>query len=195
MKVLQHALSAIALALPAAAMAQVYAFVAMPLTATQETTVPASVGSGSVTALYDAGTRVLMYSVVYQLNPGATPTAAHFHGPALLGANAGVAIGLPSIATTNAGRMTGSLTLTPAQEADLLAGRWYFNLHSTLAAAGELRAQMIENAATQVLPTFANNRLTLPVVLTPGLAPASYIADLMFMGGVTFHLTVATPLR
>lgn len=194
--------AAAAFVLPFAASAQpapqVYAYVALPLTPTQETQVPNSIGTGSVTALYDSGTKVLMYSIVFQLNPGATVTDAHFHGPANLGANAGVQIHLPVKPTgQNAGKVTGFVTLNATQEEQLLAGRWYFNLHSTLAAGGELRAQMIENSATLVLPKFADGKLTLPVVLTPGLAPASYIAELSFLGDAafTFRLSTATPLR
>lgn len=188
-----------ALALPVAASAEIYAYVALPLTPTQEPVAPASVGTGSVTALYDSGTKVMIYSIVYQLNPSANATAAHFHGPALLGANAGVQIGLPTQPTGNAGKLTGIVTLTAAQEADLLAGRWYFNIHSTLAGGGEMRAQLIENSSTLVLPTFANGKLTLPVVLTPGLAgpTASYNAELAFQNDAafTFRLSGATPLR
>jgi hypothetical protein len=195
----KHALIlATALSLPAAAWAEVVAFVAMPLTPTQETTAPASSGRGSVTALYDTASKGLMYSVVFQLNPGSTVTNAHFHGPAALGANAGVAIGLPVLPTGNAGSITGLVTLTPAQEADLLAGRWYFNLHSTLAAGGELRAQLIQNAASSVLPIYVDGKLTLPVVLVPGLDKASYSAEMTLVqgaAGLTMTLTAATPLR
>ena len=156
-------------------------------------------GTGSVTVLYDTASKALLYSVVYQLNPGATATAAHFHGPASLGASAGVQIGLPTQPTGNAGKLVGNVTLTAPQEADLLAGKWYFNIHSSLAAGGEMRAQLLENSATLVLPTFANGKLTLPVVLTPGLAgnAASYTAELMLMDPATysFMLTTATPLR
>lgn len=199
MSKLSNLLTAGALALPICAQADVHAYVALPLTATQEQSAPKSVGTGSVTVLYDTASKALLYSVVYQLNPGATATAAHFHGPASLGASAGVQIGLPTQPTGNAGKLVGNVTLTAPQEADLLAGKWYFNIHSSLAAGGEMRAQLLENSATLVLPTFANGKLTLPVVLTPGLAgnAASYTAELMLMDPATysFMLTTATPLR
>lgn len=187
-----------ALGLPTAATAEILAFVGMPLTPTQETAVPASTGRGVATALYDTNTKALMYSVVYQLNPGSTATNAHFHGPAALGANAGVAIGLPVLPTGNAGKLTGTVTLTAAQEADLIAGRWYLNIHSTLAPGGELRAQLIENSAQQILPLFADGKLTLPTVLVPGLDKASYSAELTLVpgaAGLTLTLTAATPFR
>ncbi|OGA19148.1 MAG: hypothetical protein A3G25_06565 [Betaproteobacteria bacterium RIFCSPLOWO2_12_FULL_63_13] len=190
-------MTAIVLAFPASAWADVYAYVALPLTATQETSVPSSSGYGSVTALYDTATKTLVYSIVYQLNPEATATAAHFHGPAALGSNAGVAIGLPTQPTGNAGKLTGSVTLTAAQEAELLAGNWYVNIHSSLSSGGELRAQLLENSGTLALPLYNNGKLTLQTVLTPGLAgTASYSAELSFSeASNAFNLTGATPFR
>lgn len=195
MRKIARCLTAAALALPVAAWADVYAFVAMPLTATQETAPPNSSGTGTATVLYDSTTKALMYSIVYTLNAGSNATAAHFHGPAALGANAGVQIGLPVQPTGNAGKLTGIVTLTAAQEADLLAGRWYFNLHSSLAAGGELRAQLIENSSQNVLPSFAGGKLVLPVVLVPGSMPASYSGELTYTGGTTLNLTTANPFR
>jgi hypothetical protein len=196
MKKLASCLTVAALALPACAWAEVHGYIGLPLTPTQETAVPNSIGTGSVTALYDTSTKVMLYSIVYQLNPGATAVAAHFHGPASLGANAGVQIGLPTTPTGNAGKVTGTVTLSAAQEVDLLAGKWYFNIHSTLASGGEMRAQMLENSATLVLPTYANGKLIVPVVLTPGLpGTASYSAELTVGGDGSFGLTSATPLR
>jgi hypothetical protein len=180
---------------PVCAWADIAAFVALPLTATQELNVPASVGGGSVTVLYDTSTKALLYSIVYQLNPGASATAAHFHGPALLGANAAVQIGLPTQPTGNVGKLTGTVTLTPAQEADLLAGKWYFNIHSDLAPGGELRSQLIENSSALVLPSFVGGKLSVPMVLVPGAGTASYSGELTFIGGSNFQLTGATPFR
>ena len=36
----------------------------------------------------------------------------------------------------------GSVRLTPAQQADLLAGRWYFNVHTQANPGGEIRGQI-----------------------------------------------------
>ncbi len=190
-------LTAAVLALPAPVWADVYAFVDLPLTASQESPATSSSGYGRVTALYETTSKYLLYSAVYQLNAGATASAAHFHGPASLGASAGVAIALPTQPTGNAGKLTGAVTLTATQETDLLAGRWYFNIHSSLAAGGELRAQLLENSTALQLPLYRNGALTLPVVLIPGVSgPASFSASFSYPGtGSVFTLTGGAALR
>jgi CHRD domain len=65
-------------------------------------------------------------------------TAAHFHGPAEPGKNAGVAVPI----TPATGPMHGSVTLTDAQASDLLAGHWYVNVHTDANKGGELRGQL-----------------------------------------------------
>jgi hypothetical protein len=37
----------------------------------------------------------------------------------------------------------GSATLTPAQVADLMAGKWYVNLHTAASPGGEVRGQVM----------------------------------------------------
>jgi CHRD domain len=38
--------------------------------------------------------------------------------------------------------MEGQITLDPAQAADLLAGKWYVDIHTLAFPAGEIRGQM-----------------------------------------------------
>ena len=38
--------------------------------------------------------------------------------------------------------ITGSATLTDVQAADLMAGKWYFNLHTAAHPGGEIRGQV-----------------------------------------------------
>ena len=98
----------------------------------------ASVGTGSVDAVFDKNTNMLRWKVSYSGLSGPA-TAGHFHGPAAVGTNAGVVLpwtgGMKS-------PMDGSATLTPAQAADLLAGRWYANVHTAAFPGGEVRGQM-----------------------------------------------------
>ena len=95
-------------------------------------------GTGSVDAAFNKDTMQLRWKVTYSGLTGAA-TAGHFHGPAPVGSNAGVALGWPNPVASG---MDGSATLTAAQAADLLAGRWYANIHTAANPGGELRGQM-----------------------------------------------------
>jgi hypothetical protein len=46
------------------------------------------------------------------------------------------------INNASAGSATGTINLTDAQEADLLAGKWYTNIHTATNGAGEIRGQI-----------------------------------------------------
>jgi hypothetical protein len=64
-------------------------------------------------------------------------TAAHFHSGEP-GKNGGVAIPI----TPATSPLEGSATLTDAQAAELLAGKWYVNLHTEANKGGEIRGQV-----------------------------------------------------
>jgi hypothetical protein len=102
--------------------------------------VPPKTGSGfgNVLATLDTNTKTLSYTLTFQGLSGPA-TAAHFHGPAAEGANAGVAV---PIAKDPASPVTGNATLTDAQMADLEAGKWYANVHTAANPGGEIRGQM-----------------------------------------------------
>ena len=100
----------------------------------------ASPGTGSLEATFDKASGVLRWKVSYSGLSGPA-TMAHFHGPALAGANAGVVVPLPSAASP----AEGQATLTPAQVADLLAGKWYLNVHTAQNPGGEIRGQVLAN--------------------------------------------------
>jgi CHRD domain len=102
--------------------------------------VPAVTTSGTGTADidYDAATKKLTWKLTYSGLSGPA-TAAHFHGPAEPGKNAGVAVAIPNVASSPA---EGSATLTDAQAADLTAGKYYVNIHTQANPGGEIRGQV-----------------------------------------------------
>jgi hypothetical protein len=97
-----------------------------------------SAGTGTADIDYDAATTKLSWKVTYSGLTGPA-TASHFHGPAEAGKNAGVAVPIPNIATSPA---EGSATLTDAQAADFVAGKYYVNIHTAANPGGELRGQV-----------------------------------------------------
>ena len=97
-----------------------------------------SAGSGTLDATLNKSTNVLTWKVTYSGLSGPA-TMAHFHGPALAGANAGVAVPFPSAASP----AQGEATLTAAQVADLMAGKWYANIHTAANPGGEIRGQLM----------------------------------------------------
>jgi hypothetical protein len=98
----------------------------------------ASAGKGTADIDYDAATKKLSWKVTYSGLSGPA-TAAHFHGPAEAGKNAGVAVAIPN---ADKSPVEGSATLTDAQAADLLAGRYYVNIHTQANPGGEIRGQV-----------------------------------------------------
>ncbi|ACA20986.1 CHRD domain containing protein [Methylobacterium sp. 4-46] len=94
-------------------------------------------GSGEVTATYDPETKTLNWRGSYSGLTGSV-TAAHFHGPAAPGQNAGVLIPAPAATSP----FEGSAALDEAKAADLLAGKLYFNIHTAENPKGEIRGQV-----------------------------------------------------
>ena len=74
--------------------------------------------------------------------------AAHFHGPALPNENAGVQVAISGLASPS----TGAAVLSGEQAADLLAGLWYINIHTTTYPGGEIRGRVL------VLPCNGKNK-------------------------------------
>ena len=109
------------------------------LRAANEVPPNASQATGTVDAVLNRDTNLLRWKVNYTGLSGPA-TAAHFHGPAAAGANAGVVLPWPGPVTSP---MEGSATLTPAQVAELVAGRWYANIHTAANPGGEIRGQMM----------------------------------------------------
>jgi hypothetical protein len=99
-----------------------------------------SAGKGTADIDYDAASKKMTYKLTYSGLSGPA-TAAHFHGPAEAGKNAGVAV---PIANAGTSPVEGSATLTDAQAADLMAGKLYVNVHTAANPGGEIRGQVMK---------------------------------------------------
>lgn len=93
----------------------------------------AGTGSGDITV--DTATRKLTYTVTSSGLSG-DATAAHFHGPAAQGENAGPVVDI------SAAIASGSADITDQHLADLQAGKWYLNIHTKKFPDGEIRGQL-----------------------------------------------------
>lgn len=95
--------------------------------------------SGDVLATLDTKTKLLTYTVTFYGLSGPA-TMGHFHGPAAAGANAGVVLpfAAPVVSPYHA-----TATLTDAQIKELMAGKWYANVHTAANPGGEIRGQML----------------------------------------------------
>ena len=118
-----------------------------------------SPGLGSATIDFDTTTKVLSWNITWSGLNG-EPSGMHFHGPATPAQNAGVQVG-----TGVAGPpVIGNAVLSAGQEADLLAGLYYLNLHTSTDPGGEIRGQV------------------LVVVTGPSLGPLGIAAVLSLLG-------------
>lgn len=101
-------------------------------------------GSGSVTATFDPATKELTWSGKYSGLTGPV-TAAHIHGPAEPGKNAGVVMWLSTKGQPFPSPFTGSAKLNDAQASDLMSGQYYINIHTAANPGGEVRGQLAKS--------------------------------------------------
>jgi hypothetical protein len=98
-----------------------------------------SPGSGTADATFDTDSKLLTWTVTYSNLTGPV-MGAHFHGPVEAGKNAGIVLPFKTVESP----IQGSATLTENQATDLLAGKWYANIHTSANPGGELRGQMMK---------------------------------------------------
>lgn len=125
---------------PQPSQAQLAAFSATLVGQTQVPPVPRSLttASGRVDAVLDRKSLLFRWKLSFSGLTG-DPVAGHFHGPAAANARAGVTVDFRGPVKHP---MEGQITLNPAQAADLLAGKWYADIHTLAFPAGEIRGQM-----------------------------------------------------
>jgi hypothetical protein len=96
-----------------------------------------SPASGTAEATLDTATKVLTWVVTFKDLTGPA-VGAHFHGPSEPGKNAGIVLPFK----TTQSPIEGTATLSETQMGDLLAGKWYANIHTAANPGGELRGNM-----------------------------------------------------
>lgn len=109
------------------------------LSGTNQVPAVVSGGSGTAEVTLNKDTNLLTWKVTYSGLSGPA-RAAHFHGPATTAQSVGVVLGFTGSVESP---IQGTATLTPAQAADILAGKWYVNVHTARNPGGEIRAQVV----------------------------------------------------
>jgi CHRD domain len=131
--------TAFAVALVSTASAATISYTAR-LAGTREVPKTESKGTGKLEATYDTATKALNYTLTFDGLSG-PETAAHLHGPAARGANAGVIVPLGDKGATSP--ITGTATLTDEQAKELQTGKVYVNVHTAANPGGEIRGQVM----------------------------------------------------
>jgi hypothetical protein len=148
--------------LSSGASAQRECFVAT-LDGAQEVPAVATAARGTGVVIMDRAANTLAVTLCYTGLTGAE-TAAHIHGFAAAGANAGVKFNLP------AGPFkTALLTYPEADEASYLANLAYFNIHSAGFPTGEIRGQLTRSNSPYTYITLANGVQEVPANASPTL--------------------------
>ncbi len=115
------------------------------MSSSQEVPTNSSTATGTVNVTFNKQTKDLTYTVTWS-GLSAPASAMHFHGPALAGVNASVLVGVNGFPNAASGSVTGTLNVgalaLASAEADLLAGKWYFNIHTATYPGGEIRGQV-----------------------------------------------------
>jgi hypothetical protein len=98
-----------------------------------------STASGAAEATLNTETKVLTWTVTFKDLTGPA-VGAHFHGPGEPGKNAGIVLPFKTLQSP----IQGTAILTDTQISDLVAGKWYANIHTAANPGGELRGNMMK---------------------------------------------------
>jgi hypothetical protein len=109
------------------------------LNGSNEETATGSTATGTASATYNMNTKILDVTVNYT---GLTPVAGHIHKGALKVSGPVI---FPFTAPLTSPIYFTSPALDATQEADLLAGLYYVNLHTATFPNGEIRGQLVKN--------------------------------------------------
>lgn len=120
--------------------------VTIQLSGANEVPAISTTGSGTAQISYNQSTRRITYILTWQLgSASATTTLMHFHG-AEDGSDTKSSppvIDITGFTSASSGTLTGTTReLTGTESAQLLAGKWYVNIHSSTYPAGEIRGNI-----------------------------------------------------
>ncbi len=103
-------------------------------------------GTGTANIIYYPDTKTITYTLTWQLGSNtAMTTGMHFHGSDTGGSTTSspIVIEITGFTTNSSGTLSGTTrALTDVEAAQLLAGKWYVNIHSSTFPAGEMRANI-----------------------------------------------------
>jgi len=108
------------------------------MTGAKESSPNSSTATGSANLVYNKETKIFTVVVTYT---GLTPNNGHIHKGAV-GVAGAVVFPFSGVATSPINYT--SAALTTDQEADLIGGLYYVNLHTTAFPAGEIRGQLLK---------------------------------------------------
>jgi hypothetical protein len=116
----------------------------LTMSGSQEVPASGSSATGTVDANYNRLTKTLTYKITFSGLSG-NATASHIHGLAEPGINAPVLQSFSPFPAATSGTYSGSLLIDGVKftEENLLAGRYYFNIHTAAKPGGEIRAQLL----------------------------------------------------
>jgi len=120
--------------------AQTYAVTSTTLSGANEVPSNSSPGTGTLVGTYDATTNQITLTASYSGMEG-NLTASHLHR-APTGSNGPVIRNLNPTTGSNNGTIAGTYSINQSDEANLIAGNVYINLHSSVYGGGELRDQL-----------------------------------------------------
>lgn len=114
-----------------------------PITGAQQVPPVVTPGIGVGHIVLNTNSRVMNWTIRFQ-NLAGEPQDAHFHGPATYGQNAPIQIDL----MMHISPLVGQATLSTTFLSQVLAGNWYFNLHTSIHGSGEIRGQVVPACLT-----------------------------------------------
>ncbi|MFN0277350.1 MAG: choice-of-anchor V domain-containing protein [Pyrinomonadaceae bacterium] len=138
-------------------------FTVTTLSGTQEVPPNGSTGTGTGTVSVNAAQTQITVTLTWS-GLSSNANAAHIHGPAAAGSNAGVLFGMAGVPASPTGSISPAsqtFAITPTQLTQFQNGLFYWNVHSANFGAGEIRGQILPG------PCLASPTPTATATLTP----------------------------